>query len=50
METALETNIINKVLFDMYIFNRKGKCLFYREWNRPVNTLHDDPEEGKKLM
>ncbi len=34
----------------MYIFNRKGKCLFYKEWNRPFNTLADDPEEEKKLV
>lgn len=34
----------------MYIYNRKGKCLFYKEWLRPLNTLLDDPEEEKKLV
>lgn len=28
----------------------QGKCLYYREWNRPVHTLSDDPEEDKRLM
>ena len=37
-------------IFNFYVFNRKGKCLFYKEWTRPLNTLSDDPEEEKKLM
>lgn len=37
-------------LYNLYIFNRNGKCLFYREWNRPLNTLADDPDEEKKLV
>ena len=32
------------------MYNRRGKCLFYREWNRPLNTLADDPLEERKLM
>ena len=28
----------------------QGKCLYYREWSRPVHTLSDDPEEDKRLM
>lgn len=35
---------------NFYIFNRKGKCLFYKEWDRPVNKMADDPEEEKKLV
>lgn len=27
-----------------------GKCLFYKEWYRPLNTFSDDPDEDKKLM
>ncbi|RZC65710.1 hypothetical protein C5167_009398 [Papaver somniferum] len=23
----------------MYVFNRNGVCLLYREWNRPLRTL-----------
>eukprot|EP01041_Mallomonas_annulata_P002262 gene2262-4399_t len=38
------------MIFNLYIYNRKGNCLFYKEWSRPVNTLADDPEEEKKLM
>jgi len=36
--------------YNFYIFNRKGKCLYYKEWNRQINTLSDDPEEEKKLV
>ena len=36
--------------FNFYAFNRKGRCLFYKEWNRPLNTLSDDPDEEKKLV
>lgn len=38
------------MLYNLYIYNRRGKCLFYREWSRPLNTLADDPDEEKKLM
>ena len=38
------------MLYNFYIFNRKGVCLFYKEWNRPQNTLADDADEDKKLM
>ena len=24
--------------------------MFYKEWNRPLNTLSDDPDEEKKLV
>ena len=33
-----------------YIFNRKGACLFCREWHRPHNPLADKPDEDKKLV
>ncbi|EPS69053.1 hypothetical protein M569_05714 [Genlisea aurea] len=32
----------------IYIFNRNGVCLFYREWNRPLKTLN--PQQDSKLM
>eukprot|EP01038_Epipyxis_sp_PR26KG_P004339 gene4339-6142_t len=38
------------MLYNLYIYNRRGKCLLYKEWNRPLNTLSDDPEEERKLM
>ncbi|KAJ1430455.1 Sybindin-like protein [Ochromonadaceae sp. CCMP2298] len=38
------------MLHNFYIFNRKGRCLFYKEWDRPLNTMADDPEEERKLV
>jgi hypothetical protein len=38
------------MLFNMYIYNRRGKCLYYKEWSRPLNTLRDDPNEERKLV
>ncbi|PON58225.1 Sybindin-like protein [Parasponia andersonii] len=32
----------------MYVFNRNGICLLYREWNRPLRTLN--PQQDHKLM
>jgi|LauGreSuBDMM15SN_2_FD.fasta_scaffold528170_1 hypothetical protein len=38
------------MLYNMYIFSRSGKCLWYKEWSRPQNTLPDDPDEERKLV
>jgi hypothetical protein len=38
------------MIFTLYIYDRRGKCLYYKEWNRPLNTLADDPDEERKLM
>eukprot|EP01035_Chromulina_nebulosa_P018421 gene18421-24125_t len=38
------------MIYNFYIYNGKGKCLYYKQWNRPLNTLADDPDEDKKLM
>ena len=35
---------------NFYIFNKKGACLFSREWHRPHNPLADRPEEDTKLV
>nr|XP_027110190.1 trafficking protein particle complex subunit 1-like isoform X1 [Coffea arabica]XP_027110191.1 trafficking protein particle complex subunit 1-like isoform X1 [Coffea arabica]XP_027110192.1 trafficking protein particle complex subunit 1-like isoform X1 [Coffea arabica] len=32
----------------LYVFNRNGVCLLYREWNRPLKTL--SPQQDHKLM
>ncbi|KAK9950919.1 hypothetical protein M0R45_006385 [Rubus argutus] len=32
----------------MYVFNRDGICLLYREWNRPLHTLN--AQQDHKLM
>jgi len=38
------------MLYTFYVFNRRGKCLFYHQWNRPRYTLEDLPGEDQKLM
>mmetsp|Transcript_22117 Transcript_22117/g.32213 ORF Transcript_22117/g.32213 Transcript_22117/m.32213 type:complete len:140 (+) Transcript_22117:76-495(+) len=38
------------MIYNLYIYDRKGECLFYKEWSRPMNTLKDDPDEEKRLM
>ena len=38
------------MLFNFYIFSKTGKCLYYKEWHRPQNTLSDDPDEERKLV
>eukprot|EP00744_Colponema_vietnamica_P018815 GILI01026571.1.p1 GENE.GILI01026571.1~~GILI01026571.1.p1 ORF type:complete len:140 (+),score=52.14 GILI01026571.1:149-568(+) len=36
------------MIFNLFIFNRQGVCLFYEEWNRKRPT--QNIEEEKKLM
>ncbi|KAK8956697.1 hypothetical protein KSP39_PZI001540 [Platanthera zijinensis] len=42
--TSLSGNNANM----LYIFNRNGVCLLYREWHRPLRTL--DAQQDQKLM
>ncbi len=37
-------------LFNFYIFNRSGDCLYYKEWNRPQSNFISDPDEDRKLV
>jgi len=34
----------------MYVYHRSGKCLFYREWNRPNNPLAENLAEDQRLV
>lgn len=38
------------MLYNLYIFNRRGKCLYYKEFHRSFHSLQDDPEEEKRLV
>ena len=37
-------------IYNFYLFNRDGECLFYREWKRLHNPLGDNIEEDRKLV
>jgi hypothetical protein len=37
-------------VYSLYIFTKRGACVYYTEWLRPVNPLRDSPEEDRKLM
>lgn len=38
------------MLYNLYIFNKHGINIYYREWSRPLNTLEHDAKEEKRLM
>lgn len=38
------------MIFNFYVFNRSGVCLFHRDWNRKRMVLADSPDEDKKLV
>lgn len=46
-DVASATNLPNRMRC-MYIFNRNGVCLYYKEWHRPLTTL--SPQQDQKLM
>ena len=37
-------------IHSLYIFSKRGTCLYYGEWNRPRSTLAEMPDEDRKLM
>ncbi len=34
----------------LYVYDRRGACLYYEEWHRPHSTLGDNSDEDRKLM
>jgi hypothetical protein len=38
------------VVYNLYIFNRNGQCLFYREWLRRQQTKMTQEEVRKNLL
>ncbi|CAA7397380.1 unnamed protein product [Spirodela intermedia] len=42
------TGLLGNNTYMMYVFNRNGVCLLYREWHRPLKTL--DSQQDQKLM
>lgn len=38
------------VIHNLYIFNRKGHCLYYREWQKPSSPHRANDEEKQRLV
>ena len=38
------------MIYNFYVYQRNGKCLYYREWNRPNNPLSDNLVEDQRLV
>ena len=38
------------MLHSLYVFSKRGTCLFYVEWHRPRSMLAEMPDEDRKLM
>ena len=32
------------MIFNCYIYNKKGACLYYREWHRPYNSFSEQEQ------
>ena len=39
-----------KMIFTCYLFNRNGKRIFYKEYNRTCNAFKGNPDEETKLI
>ena len=35
------------MIYNLYIYNRQGVCLYYYQWNRPMYTFKDNPLEDR---
>jgi hypothetical protein len=38
------------MIYNFYAYQRNGKCLYYREWNRPNNPLSENLVEDQRLV
>lgn len=38
------------MILSCYIFNRRGKRIFYKEYNRSYNAFERNPDEESKLI
>jgi hypothetical protein len=38
-QRSLVARCLSTMLFTMYLFNRNGTCLFYKEWHRYISVL-----------
>ncbi len=41
---------LTMTIFNLYIFTKRGSCIYYKEWLRPVNTLQDEGEDQKLMF
>jgi len=37
-------------LHNLYVYDKRGACLYYHEWSRTHNPLADNPDEDVKLV
>lgn len=38
------------LVHSLYIFDRSGRCMLHKDWNRPRNPLADTPGEDPRLL
>lgn len=46
--SSIGTGPLGSNAYMLYLFNRNGVCLLYKEWHRPLKTL--DSNQDQKLM
>lgn len=38
------------MIYNIYIFNKRGACLYYREWNRPYNSFSATAQDEERKL